>query len=296
MNTDREKWILLILLSMIWGSSFILIKKSLEHFNPYQVGALRVLIAGIILTPIAISKYKLFPKKHLKWLLLAAFTGNFIPMFLFPIAETEVSSSIAGIVNSMMPIFVIIVGALIWKFGTTRRQITGTFISFTGVCILAFGGDAESGTFKLVPILLLLLATLCYAVSTTTVKSKLMDISSTVLSAFVFTFVLLLPSVIALIFTGFFSTFSLDKNHLTGLMFVSLLSIFGTGLAMMMNYRLLKVSSPLFASTVTLLMPIVAIIWGIIDGEKLTALQFAGAGVIIAGLIFLRSKPKVINK
>lgn len=79
-------------------------------------------------------------------------------------------------------------------------------------------------------------------------------------------------------------------------MFVSLLSIFGTGLAMMMNYRLLKVSSPLFASTVTLLMPIVAIIWGILDGEKLTALQFAGAGVIIAGLIFLRSKPNVINK
>lgn len=296
MNTDREKWILLILLSMIWGSSFILIKKSLEHFSPYQVGALRVLIAGIILMPIAISKYKLFPKKHLKWLILAAFTGNFIPMFLFPIAETEVSSSIAGIVNSMMPIFVIIVGALVWKFGTTKRQITGTFISFTGVCLLAFGGDAESGAFKLIPILLLLLATLCYAVSTTTVKSKLMEISSTVLSAFVFTFVLLLPSVIALTFTGFFSTFSFDKDHLTGLMFVSLLSIFGTGLAMMMNYRLLKVSSPLFASTVTLLMPIVAIIWGIIDGEKLTALQFAGAGVIIAGLIFLRSKPNVINK
>ncbi|MEA1849951.1 MULTISPECIES: DMT family transporter [Chryseobacterium] len=296
MNTDREKWVLLILLSMIWGSSFILIKKSLEHFSPYQVGALRVLIAGIILMPIAISKYKLFPKKHLKWLLLAAFTGNFIPMFLFPIAETEVSSSIAGIVNSMMPIFVIIVGALVWNFGTTRRQITGTFISFTGVCILAFGGDAESGTFKLIPILLLLLATLCYAVSTTTVKSKLMEISSTVLSAFVFTFVLFLPSVIALTFTGFFSTFSLDKDHLTGLMFVSLLSIFGTGLAMMMNYRLLKVSSPLFASTVTLLMPIVAIIWGILDGEKLTSLQFAGAGVIIAGLIFLRSKPNVINK
>ncbi|MDR6159369.1 drug/metabolite transporter (DMT)-like permease [Chryseobacterium sp. SLBN-27] len=162
--------------------------------------------------------------------MLAAFTGNFIPMFLFPIAETEVSSSIAGIVNSMMPIFVIIVGALIWKFGTTGRQITGTLISFTGVCLLAFGGDAESGTFKLIPILLLLLATLCYAVSTTTVKSKLMDISSTVLSAFVFTFVLFLPSLIALIFTGFFSTFSLDRNHLTGLMFVSLLSIFGTGI------------------------------------------------------------------
>lgn len=291
MNADREKWLLLIILSIIWGSSFILIKKSLEHFNPFQVGSLRVLIAGIILLPIAISNYKLFPKKHLKWLILAAFTGNFIPMFLFPIAETEVSSSIAGIINSMMPIFVIIVGALVWKFETTKKQIIGTLVSFTGVCILAFGGG-DSGTFKLIPILLLLLATLCYALSTTTVKSKLMGVSSTVLSAFIFSFVLFFPSLIALTSTGFFSEFSFSKDNLLGLMFVSILSIFGTGLAMMMNYRLLKVSSPLFASTVTLVMPIVAIIWGIIDGEKLTYIQFIGAGVIIAGLIFLRTNQK----
>lgn len=291
MNADREKWLLLIILSIIWGSSFILIKKSLEHFNPFQVGSLRVLIAGIILLPIAISNYKLFPKKHLKWLILAAFTGNFIPMFLFPIAETEVSSSIAGIINSMMPIFVIIVGALVWKFETTKKQIIGTLVSFTGVCILAFGGG-DSGAFKLIPILLLLLATLCYALSTTTVKSKLMEVSSTVLSAFIFSFVLFFPSLIALTSTGFFSEFSYSKDNLLGLMFVSILSIFGTGLAMMMNYRLLKVSSPLFASTVTLVMPIVAIIWGIIDGEKLTYIQFIGAGVIIAGLIFLRTNQK----
>lgn len=295
MNADREKWILLLVLSIIWGSSFILIKKSLEHFNPFQVGALRVLIAGIILMPLAISKYRLFPKKHLKWLLLAAFTGNFIPMFLFPIAETEVSSSIAGIINSMMPIFVIIVGALVWKFETTRKQITGTMISFAGVCILAFGGG-DGGKFKLIPIVLLLLATLCYAISTTTVKSKLMEVSSTILSAFVFSFVLFFPSVIALAFTGFFSEFSFSRDNMLGLMFVSLLSVFGTGLAMMMNYRLLKVSSPLFASTVTLLMPIVAIIWGILDGEKLTVLQFLGAGIIIGGLIFLRTKPAIIKK
>lgn len=292
MNADKEKWILLIVLSIIWGSSFILIKKSLEHFDPFQVGALRVFIAGIILLPIAISKYKLFPKKHLKWLLLAAFTGNFIPMFLFPIAETEVSSSIAGIINSMMPIFVMIVGALVWKFETTKRQIIGVFISFTGVCLLAFGGG-DGTKFKLIPILLLLLATLCYAISTTTVKSKLMGVSSTILSAFVFSFVLFFPSIISLCFTGFFSEFSFSKDNMTGLMFVSLLSIFGTGLAMMMNYRLLKVSSPLFASTVTLLMPIVAIIWGILDSEKLTFLQFTGTSIIIAGLIFLRTKAAI---
>ena len=294
MNADREKWVLLILLSLIWGSSFILIKKSLDHFSPYQVGALRVLIAGIILMPIAISKYKLFPKRHLKWLILAAFTGNFIPMFLFPIAEMEISSSIAGIINSMMPIFVIIVGTLFWKFETTKRQMTGIFISFTGVCMLAFGGG-DDAKFKIFPILLLLSATLCYAISTTTVKSKLMEVSSTVLSAFVFSFILFLPSLVALVSTGFVSNFTFSKENMIGLMFVSLLSVFGTGLAMMMNYRLLKVSTPLFASTVTLLMPIVAIIWGILDGEKLTILQFVGASVIIAGLIFLRAKT-VIQK
>ena len=292
MNPEKEKWILLVLLSVIWGSSFILIKKSLEHFNPYEVGALRVLIAGIILLPFAIMNIRKFPKKHLKWLILAAVTGNFIPMFLFPIAETEVSSSIAGIINSMMPIFVIIVGALLWKFQTTKRQLIGVVISFSGACILAFSGG-EGGEFKLIPILLLLLATLCYAVSTTTVKSKLSDIPAKILSAFVFSFVLIIPSMVALVFAGFFNNLQVNTSLWEGLGFVSLLSVFGTGLAMMLNYRLLSVSTPLFASTVTLLMPVVAIIWGVLDGEKLTMMQGFGAVVILAGLIFLRQMPAV---
>ena len=287
MNPEKEKWILLALLSLIWGSSFILIKKSLDHFNPYEVGALRVLIAGLVLLPVAIKNIRKFPKKNLKWLILAAITGNFIPMFLFPIAETEVSSSIAGIINSMMPIFVIIVGALLWKFETTKRQIIGVLISFSGACILAFSGG-EGGEFKLIPILLLLLATLLYAISTTTVKSKLSDIPAKILSAFVFSLVLIFPSFIALVFAGFFNELKMDNNLLVGLGFVSLLSVFGTGLAMMLNYRLLSVSTPLFASTATLLMPIVAIIWGILDGEKLTIMQGFGGVIILSGLIFLR--------
>lgn len=289
MNPEKERWVLLVLLSVIWGSSFILIKKSLEHFSPYEVGALRVLIAGIILLPFAIINIRKFPRKQLKWLILAAVTGNFIPMFLFPIAETEVTSSIAGIINSMMPIFVIIVGSLLWKFQTTKRQIVGVVISFSGACILAFSGG-EGGEFKLVPILLLLLATLLYAVSTTTVKSRLSDIPAKILSAFVFSFVLILPSVIALLLTGFFNDLEVNNNLWVGLGFVSLLSVFGTGLAMMLNYRLLSVSTPLFASTVTLLMPVVAIIWGVLDGEKLTLMQGFGGVIILAGLIFLRQR------
>ena len=290
MNPEKERWVFLVVLSVIWGSSFILIKKSLDHFNPYEVGALRVLIAGIILLPIAISNFKKFPKKHLKWLILAAITGNFIPMFLFPIAETEISSSIAGIINSMMPIFVIIVGSLLWKFSTTKRQLVGVAISFSGACILALSGG-EGGDLKLIPVVLLLLATLCYAISTTTVKSKLHEIPAKILTAFVFSFVLILPSLISLIFAGFFKNHEANQDLLIGLGFVSLLSVFGTGLAMMLNYRLLNISTPLFASTVTLLMPIVAVIWGILDGEKLTLMQGFGAIVILAGLIFLRAKP-----
>lgn len=289
MNPEKEKWVLLALLSIIWGSSFILIKKSLLHFNPYEVGALRVLIAGILLLPLAIKNIKRFPKKNIKWLILAAVTGNFIPMFLFPIAETEVSSSIAGIVNSMMPIFVIIVGALFWKFDTTKRQIIGVLISFTGACILAFSGGG-SGELKLIPILLLLLATVCYAISVTTVKSKLNDVPAKILSAFVFSVVLIIPSAISLVLAGFNDNLNNDADLWIGLGYVSLLSIFGTGLAMMLNYRLLGISTPLFASTVTLLMPVVAIIWGILDGESLTLTQILGAIIILGGLIFLRAK------
>ena len=292
MNPEKERWVLLVVLSIIWGSSFILIKKSLEHFTPYEVGALRVLIAGIVLLPLAILNIKKFPKKHLKWLIIAAVTGNFIPMFLFPIAETQISSSIAGIINSMMPIFVIIVGTLFWKFSTSKRQLIGVAISFSGACILALSGG-ESGELKLIPIVLLLLATLCYAISTTTVKSKLHEIPAKILSAFVFSFVLILPSLITLVFSGFFNNLQANENLFVGLGFVSLLSIFGTGLAMMLNYRLLSISTPLFASTVTLLMPVVAVIWGILDGEKLTAMQGFGGVVILAGLIFLRAKPLV---
>ena len=289
MNPEKERWVLLVVLSIIWGSSFILIKKSLEHFTPYEVGALRVLIAGIVLLPLAILNIKKFPRKHLKWLIIAAVTGNFIPMFLFPIAETQISSSIAGIINSMMPIFVIIVGTLFWKFSTSKRQLIGVAISFSGACILALSGG-ESGELKLIPIVLLLLATLCYAISTTTVKSKLHEIPAKILSAFVFSFVLILPSLITLVFSGFFNNLHANENLFVGLGFVSLLSIFGTGLAMMLNYRLLSISTPLFASTVTLLMPVVAVIWGGLDGEKLTATQGLGGVVILAGLIFLRRK------
>lgn len=289
MKPEKEKWILLLILSLIWGSSFILIKKSLEHFNPYQVGALRVLISGVLLSPIAILNRKKFPKESLKWLIIAALAGNFIPMFLFPIAETKVSSSIAGIMNSMMPIFTIIVGSLFWKTKTTARQIVGILISFSGVVLLMVSGNTET-EMPLFYVSLLLLAAFLYAVSVTTVGAKLTHIPAKIMSSFVFFYVLALPSFISLFLSNFFSEFSCTKENLIGLGFVSTLSIVGTGLAMILQYRLMSVSNPLFASTVTLLMPIVAVMWGLLDGETFTLMQIFGAFIILAGLIFLRKK------
>lgn len=291
MKPEKEKWIILLVLSLIWGSSFILIKKSLEHFNPFLVGALRCLIAGIMLLPIAIKNIRTFPVTRLKWILLAGFSGNFIPMFLFPIAETQTSSIIAGIVNAMMPIFVIIIGAIFWKFSTTRKQIIGVIISFTGACILALG-SGEGGEIRFFPIAILLIATLLYAISTTTVKSKLNDIPAKLMSCYVFGIVLFFPSLLAAIFSGFSREFQFDLSGLQGLGFVTLLAVFGTGLAMMLNYRLLNISTPLFASTTTLLMPIVALGWGLLYGEKIGIQQIIGGIIIIAGLIFLRTESK----
>ena len=290
MKPEKEKWLLLIVLSLIWGSSFILIKKSLESFhNPYQVGALRVFISGIMLAPIALMNIKKFPRKDLLWISIAAFCGNFIPMFLYPIAETKISSSIAGVVNSMMPIFVIMVGTLFWKTKTTSRQVAGIVISFAGVLLMMVSGDNGSET-PIFYISLVLFATLLYAVSTTTAAEKLVHIPAKLLSSFVFFYVLALPSLLALVFSVFFSEFDFSKEKWVGLGYVSLLSVFGTGLAMMLQYRLMNISGALFASTVTLLMPIVAVIWGFIDGERLSLFQIFGGLIILTGLIFLRSK------
>ncbi|OPC07420.1 DMT family transporter [Elizabethkingia meningoseptica] len=290
MQAHKEKWLLLMILTLIWGSSFILIKKSLEHFNPFEVGALRILISSVLLMPIAIKHLKTFPVKKLKWVIVVALCGNFFPMFLFPLAETRISSSIAGIINSMLPIFVIIIGPLLWGITSTKRQMIGVGISFLGACILMLASKTEGGKIEIVPILLLLLATVFYAINVTTVKMKLTTIPSKVLSGYVFSVVLFFPSLLSLVFSGFFQDFNADANFWTGLGFVSLLSVFGTGLAMMLNYRLVNISSPLFSSSVTLLMPIVAVGWGIIDGESLNAVQVAGAVLIVSGLIFLRAK------
>jgi drug/metabolite transporter (DMT)-like permease len=289
MNNKQLKWVLLLALSLIWGSSFILIKKSLEYFNYVELGGLRGLICGLLLLPVALANLKHLPKKDIGWVALAALSGNFIPLFLFPYAQQHVSSAIAGIINSLMPLMVVIVGALVWKLKTSKTQITGLLIGFLGAAILALNGQ-NNLELPLFYLLVMMVSTIFYAISINTVNAKLKHIKPHLLSAFVFGLVVMPPSFAVLSFTNFIQNFSFSTQYLAGLQYVALLSIVGTGLAMMMHYKLLSISNPLFASSVTLIMPIVAIFWGVLDGEHLGYLQAIGALLIILGLLFLRKK------
>ena len=170
----------------------------------------------------------------------------FFPMFLFPLAETQISSSIAGIINSLMPIFIIVLTLIFWRKETTQRQVTGVSISFAGAVLLTLG-SGELGEIKWLPIGLLLFATLLYAINSITVKKKLAHLEPKALSAFVFGFALFFPSLIALVFSGFFQEFQWNQQMVYGLGFVSMLAVLGTGLAMMLNYRLLHISNAIFA-------------------------------------------------
>lgn len=283
------KWVLLVLLSLIWGSSFILIKKSIHYFSPMQVGALRVFGAGLLLLPIALKNRHQFPKPLLKWVIIAGMCGNFFPMFLFPLAEMKVSSSIAGVINSLMPICVILLGFLFWNIKTSLMQIIGVLISVSGAYLLLYSGNSSEKIHYL-EIAYLLLATLFYGMNTMISKMKLNHLPSLMLSSFIFGFILIIPSFLVLVFTDFFSSNYINTSHLEGFGYIALLSVFGTGLAMIIYYEIIRLSSPLFASTVSLLMPIVAVIWGFLDGEILGALQLVGALIILMGLLFLKAQ------
>src|SRR5690606_22009368 len=131
-----NKWAILAILSLTWGSSFILIKQGISAFTPMQVGALRLSIAGLVLAFFGIRNFKYIPKKLMKWVIIGGCLGNFIPMFLFPLAQQKVSSSMAGILDSLVPIFILIFGFLFFGIKSKWTQALGALIGFIGAAIL----------------------------------------------------------------------------------------------------------------------------------------------------------------
>ncbi len=273
------------ILALIWGSSFILIKRGLEAYSPVQLGALRVVLSGIVLLPFAIKSYKQYLKQYWKKFLFFATVSNLLPAILFAKAEMELSSSLTGILNSTTPIFTFLIGIVIYKSKFRFNQAFGLTLGITGsvVLILFSGGDLGEINFYA---FFVVLATLFYGISSNFLKKNFSSINPIALTSLAFMTVLPVAFII-LTFSGFFSTAFTHPNALSSFFYILILAVVGTAMALMLFNKVIQETSPVFASTTTYLIPIVAVIWGVLDGETISVWHIAGMALIISGIWFI---------
>lgn len=285
-------WGILIGLALIWGSSFILIKKGLEYFSSTEVGALRISITFLVLSPFAFDKLKHLSKREWKFLALNGLIGSGFPAFLFAKAQTGIDSSLAGILNSLTPLFTLLVGAIFFSHRSKWFNILGVLIGLTGAVGLISISGGRGFEFNFHYALYIIVATVCYAINVNIVKYKLPDTNALTITVMSF-FIIGLPVLMyLLIFTDFTKQIIQEPEALTGLGYVAILSVIGTGLALIVFNKLVKIASPVFAASVTYLIPIVAVSWGAIDGEKISPVSYLWMALILVG-IFLVNKKKI---
>lgn len=293
MNNKAISWIILIALSLVWGSSFMLMKQGLRAFSSDEVAGLRITIASAFMLPFLISHYKIDLKKNVKGLLLMGVFGNLIPAFLFTKAETQISSSLTGMLNALTPMFTILVGMIAFNHKISKNQIIGVLIGFIGaIALVALGDNKEDQTKNIIYCLLVAAATLCYAISVNGIKAYLGHINS--LTATVWSFTLIGP-VAAVYLFGFTDVVEHATQHPEGLRslgFVSILAIVGSALSVVVYNTLIKLSGTVFAASCTYLIPIVAIGWGLFDGEIINLFQVLAVIVIITGIWMINSSAK----
>jgi len=293
-----NRWFLLIVLALTWGSSFIMIKKSLLEFSPYEIGSLRVLISGIVLAFLGIPVIRKMTKKTFFYVALAGLFGNFLPLYLFPMAQTHISSSLAGVLDSLVPIFVLVIGFLFYGVKTQISQIFGAIIGFFGAATLMFFSETNTEETQIGYALLIVFATICYAIAALIIKDKLSHLSSIELTASMFT-MWAFPALIILTSTGFFGNHESTPEVWTAFGFVSILAIVGTTIAIVIYYKLIQDTTPIFASSVSYLLPILAIMWGLLDGEKFSPWYIFSGALILIGVYLIREKkekPKMVPR
>lgn len=281
------KWILLVILALIWGSSFILIKKGLVGLDPMQLGSLRIIFAALFLLLIGFRTLPKIPLGHWKYIAITALFGTFMPAYLFALAETNIDSSITSILNSLTPLNALILGLLIFKLEYKRAQVLGVIIGFIGTAVLILNGAANHPSQNYFYAGFAILGALCYGINVNLIKKYLSDLSPLSITTGNF-LVMSVPAAIILYASGFFSiVHQAPVQHSAG--FILILGVVGTGVANILFYKLIHLSSPVFATTVTYLIPIVAFFWGVLDGELLTFIQYVGAAIILFG-VYLSSK------
>jgi drug/metabolite transporter (DMT)-like permease len=296
MNNRLVNWIILIVLALTWGSSFILMKRGLEVFSSDQVAAMRIFIAFLFLSPLLFRHIKRSLLKHWKGYVGMGVIGNLIPAFLFTKAETGISSSLTGALNSLTPLFTLLVGVLLYREKTGWMNVLGIIIGFVGATGLTMVGKEEGINNELLFVLYVVLATVCYALSVNIIKKYLSEVDS--LTATVWALMFIGPVAGCYLFsTDFTVRLSNHPGAWQSLGYTSILAIFGTALSVIVFNTLIKNTNPLFASSVTYLIPIVAMGWGIFDNEAVSALHFAWIGLILLGVYLVNKEvPKPVSQ
>lgn len=287
MESKQLKWVLLAALALIWGSSFILIKRGLVGLTPLQVGSLRMLFAFAFLLLVGFRSLTQIPLGKWKYIALTALTGTFVPAFLFAIAQSEIDSSISAILNSLTPLNALILGVTFFGLAFQRNQFIGVMVGLAGSLILILSGAAHHPEQNYFYALFVVVATFCYALNVNFIKKYLSDINPLAITTGNFV-VMAVPALIILISTGFFNQLEEEEVHYS-ILFVSILGIIGTGIANMLYFKLIQLTSPVFAASSAYLFPVVAIFWGLLDGESLGLIQVVGAMIILGG-VYLSAK------
>ena len=288
------KWIYLIILSIVWGSSFILIKKALIGLTALQVGSFRIIFAALFLILVGFKSISRLNKRQWKWIVISGFLGSFFPVYLFAFAETEIDSAIASILNATTPILTLIFGALFFKAVFTQNKVLGVIIGLLGTVGLIYSGASINPDQNYLYSLFVVIAAGCYAMNVNILKTRMGDISPLGIAAGNFS-VLLIPALLILFYTGFFNAPISSEIELS-VMYVAILGIIGTGVAMIIFNKLVQISDPVFTTSVTYNIPVVALGWGILDGEVFSFWQLISASVILVGVFIVNRSRNLISR
>lgn len=286
-------WLLLLFLAVVWGLSFLFIKKISFVLTPLELGAGRVFVASLFLLPWLFRGFKNIDRTKLGWVTASGLLGNFFPAFIFSVVGSQLNSSLAGTLNSTTPIFVLIIGALFFASVVTKNQIIGILLGFSGSLILVFSGNDGELNFANPYALLAMSATLMYGFNVNIISKHLKNIPPLQLTSVAFGIVGLL-ALIVLLSTNFFTKIVDPENRLV-LYYMLALAGINTSLALVLFNHLLQITTPVFASSVTYLIPVVAMFAGFLDGELISFWHLTGMGVILTGVYVINMKTSKKN-
>jgi len=290
MQNKKSSWAILLILSLVWGSSFILMKRGLEAYTSDEVAAIRIGIAFIFLSPFLIKHFKIDLKKYWPGLILMGVFGNLIPAFLFTYAETEISSSLTGMLNALTPLFTILIGILWLKVKPSRIQFSGIIIGFAAAVALLYFEDNNSPTKNALFGLLVVGATICYAISINGIKKYLSDLNPVTATVWAFSF----TGPVALFYLFGFTDFVVHSQTspfaLRAFGYLCILAVIGTALSVIIYNILIRQAGAVFASTCTYLIPVVAIGWGLMDYELVNWVQVLSIIVIILSVYLINRR------